>query len=212
MKKLLIGLLLLSGLGSFSACKDASKIPAPDVTSVPLIFPVASSDPEKDHYDQQRAAASIDGLPSQTIPTRPVFEFTFDIPDQRDIQLRTVEVYKSFQRGNNIGPRVLAGSYSSFPARVAINSQDALTGLQRLLYSTGLPSLSPVLGANSAARNQVLSGDRIVFTFEYVLQDGSRVILTPLADVKLAGGAIAKVISGNQVNPPYSIYGRFFVR
>lgn len=212
MKKLLIGMLLLSGLGSFSACKDASKIPAPEVTSVPLISPVASPDPEKDHFDQQRAAASVDGLPSLPNPTRPVFEFTFDIPDQRDIQLRTVEVYKSFQRGNNIGPRVLAGSYSSFPARVSINSQDALTGLQRLYTSAGLAIVTPLLGVNSAARNQVLSGDRIVFTFEYVLQDGSRVILTPLADVKLASGGTVKVISGNQVNPPYSIYGRIFVR
>jgi hypothetical protein len=204
--------MLISGLGSLSACKESSKIPAPDVTSVPLIFPVISSDLTKDHFDTQRAGASINNLPNLAIPTRPVFEFSFDVPDQRDIKLKAVEVYKSFQRGNNIGPRVLVGSYSSFPATVSLNSQDALTGLQRLFYATGvpLPTLRNLLGATNSAPNEILTGDRIVFTFEYVLQDGSKVILTPLSDVKLNNGT-TKVISGNQINPPYAAYGKFYV-
>jgi hypothetical protein len=213
MKKLLLGVLLFSALGSVSSCKDASKIPAPEVTSVPLIFAKVSPNVENNHYDTQRASTSVNNLPRLANPTRPVFEFTIDIPDQRDIKLQAVEVYKSFQRGTSIGPRALVGSYSTFPATVSLNSQDALTGLQRLFYVPGatLPTLRNLLGATTSSVNEVLSGDIILFTYEYVLQDGSRVILTPLSDVKLAGGATTKVISGTQINPPYALQAKFIV-
>ena len=213
MKKLIIGLLLVSSMGTFSSCKESSKIPAPEVTSVPLIFPKASADVEKSYFNTTRAAASINNLTRLPDPTRPVFEFSFDVQDQRDVRIKAVEVYKSFQRGINIGPRVLQGSYNTFPVKVSINSQDALTGLQRLFFATGevLPSLRNLLGATASNPNEVLNGDLIVFTFEYVLEDGSRVILTPLSDVKLAGGATAKVISGTQINPPYALYAKFTV-
>ncbi|MCC3152619.1 hypothetical protein Q3A66_06395 [Hymenobacter sp. BT770] len=213
MKKLILGFLLVSTLGSLSSCKESSKIPAPSVTSVPLIFPKVSADVEKSYFNTTRAAASIANLARLPDPTRPVFEFSFDIQDQRDVKIQAVEVYKSFQRGINIGPRVLQGTYSSFPAKVSINSQEALTGLQRLFFATGeaLPSLRNLLGATPTSPNEVLTGDLIVFTFEYVLEDGSRVILTPLSDVKLTGGATAKVISGTQINPPYALYAKFTV-
>ena len=217
MKKLLFGLLFVSAMGSLSSCKEDSKIPAPDVTSVPLIFPKVSSVIENDHFDTPRSAASINNLPRLANPTRPVFEFSIDIPDQRDVQIQSVEVYKSFQRGIFIGPRVLQATYTSFPATVSVNSQDALTGLQRIFSAipgsgTNLPTLRNLLGATPSNPNEVLAGDIIVFTFEYVLKDGSRVILTPLTDVKLAGGGTAKVISGTQVNPPYALYARFQVK
>ena len=216
MKKVFLGLLLLSAMGSFSSCKDSSKIPAPEVTSVPLIFPKVSSDPEKNHFDFVRARARVTELPTLANPTRPVVEFVIDIPDQRDVKIKAVEVYMSFQRINQpIGPRALAGSYSSFPATVAINSQDALTGLQQLSFAPGksLPSLTSLIGATPSTRNPILNGDVIIFTFEYLLENGSKVILTPLTDVKLdvpAGSpaAFAKVISGNQINPPYALYAR----
>ena len=217
MKKVFFGLLLLSAVGSFSGCKESSKIPAPEVTSVPLIFPKFTSDPSKSYFDTQRAAASLNQLAALTNPTRPVLEFILNVPDQRDVKIRAVEVYKSFQRPNQpIGPRALAGSYSSFPATVSLNSQDVLSDLQRLAFVAGrpLPVLSPLLLSTPAApgaRNPILSGDAIIFTFEYVLEDGSRVILTPLTDVRLDGGGFARVISGNQVNAPYALYVRFTV-
>ena len=218
MKKVIFGLLLLSAMGSLSGCKDSSKIPAPEVTSVPLIFPRASSDPTKTYFDTQRANVSINRLATLANPTRPVLEFFIDISDQRDVKIKTVEVYKSLKRLNQpIGPRALSGSYSSFPATVSLNSQEALSGLQRLLFSTNpLPSLSPALLATPSAPNTpnpIQNGDAIIFTFEYVLEDGSRVILTPLTDVKLDGVGTppAKVISGTQINPPYAFYARFNV-
>ena len=214
MKKIIFGLLLMSGLGSLSACKESSKDPAPAVTSVPLLLPQPSSDPEKDHFDTRRANVSTNNLATLANPTRPVFEFTFAIPDQRDVNIKAVEVYKSFQRGNFIGPRAFFNSYTSFPATVSVNSQTALAGLKRLGNApTGVvPALYDLLGATASAPNPVVAGDRIVFTFEYVLQDGSRVILTPLSDVKINDGSTVKVISGTQINPPYAIYGRFFTR
>lgn len=214
MKRLILSLLLAGTFAGLSACRETSKIPAPEVTSVPLLMPRLSADAEKNHFDTQRAFASINALANLPNPTRPVLEFTLDIPDQRDVQIQAVEVYKSFQRGNFIGPRVFYRAYTSFPATVSINSQDALTGLQRLgSAATGtLPTLYNLLGSTASAPNPVLTGDRIVFTFEYKLQNGSKVILTPLADVKLNDGTTVKVISGNQINPPYSIYGRFYVQ
>ncbi|WP_310393259.1 hypothetical protein [Hymenobacter sp.] len=223
MKKILFGALLAVATGSLSSCEENSKNPAPEFTSVPLIFAKVSSDVEKSYFNTTRAAASINNLPNTPDVTpadprkgqRPVFEFTFDVPDQRDVRIQAVEVYKSFQRDIRIGPRVLVGSYDSFPATVSLNSQEALTGLQQLFFSgpsATLPTLRNLLGATPNARNEVITGDVIVFTFEYVLEDGSRIILTPLSDVRLAGNATpAKVISGTQINPPYALYARFFV-
>ena len=209
MNKLFFGLLLVSALGALGSCKDSRKIPAPDVTSVPLILARVSSDVTKSYFDTQRARASATELPTLANPTRPVFEFTFDVPDQRDVQIKAVEVYKSFRR-DRIGPRALVGSYSSFPATVSINSQDALTGLQQLSNTTP-PALNDLLGTTPGMRNSILSGDLVIFTFEYVLQNGTRVILTPLTEVKTASGTTVKVISGTQINPPYAIQARFFV-
>ncbi len=218
MKKLLLALLLATTMGALSSCEDSSKIPAPEVTSVPLILAKASPDATKNYFDRERAEASINRLATLSNPTRPIFEFSFDIPNQRDVQIREVEMYKSFKRGITIGPRVLVGSYSSFPVTISMNSQEALTGLQGLFLrgaTATLPTLDNLLRstpANPSFSNPLLNGDVVVFTFEYVLQDGSRVILTPLSDVKLVNGGTAKVISGNQVNPPYALYAEFQVR
>ena len=226
MKNLVLSLLLVSAIGSLTGCKEDSKIPAPAVTSVPVIFGKVSSDINKSYYNTRRAAASINNLPTTvsnpdpTLPPdpfigqRPVFEFSFDIPDQRDVNIAAVEVYKSFKRGITIGPRAFVGAYTSFPATVTLNSQDALTGLQRLFTASGAtgPTASNLLASTPGQQNQILSGDQIVFTYEYVLQDGSRVILTPLTDVTLNDKITkVKVISGNQINPPYAVYATFQV-
>lgn len=208
MKQFAFGLLLFaSAIGAFSSCKDSSKIPAPDVTSAPLFFPQVSSDRNKNHFDYATARASI-----ASNPTRPVYEFTIDLKDQRDVKIKAVEVYKSFKRGNIIGPRVLSGSYSSFPTTVSINSQDALRDLPRLISLPavgGLPQsyLTPTVSATTTGTNPILPGDIIIFTFEYVLEDNSRIILTPLTSVPLlAPNPAAQIISGGRINAPYALY------
>jgi hypothetical protein len=153
--------------------------------------------------------------------TRPVFEFSFDIPNQRDVNIKAVEVYKSFRRGTagSIGPRTLVGAYTSFPATVSMTSLEAITGLQRVAPATEtapsrLPTLQNVRN-DAAPRHNVFLGDVIIFTFEYVLQDDTRIILTPLTNVPIApattGGPAqsTQVISGTLINAPYSVTARF---
>jgi len=129
MKKVIFGLMLLSAMGSLSACKDSSKIPAPEVTSVPLIIPKPSSDPTKTYFDTQRANVSINFLATLPNPTRPVVEFVIDIPDQRDVKIKTVEVYKSFKRLNQ--PRSPFGT----PAAIVLEQSPALTEHPALIDS-----------------------------------------------------------------------------
>ena len=211
MKKLLFSLLLLVSAGSVSSCQDKDKLPAPEVKSVPLIFPQVSSDPAKNHFNWQRSRAA-----ESANPQRPVFEFTFDLGDQRDVQIRTVEVYKSYRRGATglIGPRVLAREVTSFPATITINSQEAITGLQRMQGQDAplLPLLFPVKAASPTAPNsQIVINDQIIFTFEYVLQDGSRVVLTPLNKVRVASPSTpeVEVVSGTQISPPFAVIATF---
>lgn len=208
MKQFAFGLLLFaSATGALSSCKDSSKIPAPDVISAPLFFPQVSSDPNKNHFDYATARASV-----ASNPTRPVFEFTIDLKDQRDVKIKAVEVYKSFKRGAIIGPRVLSGSYSSFPATVSLNSQDVLRNLPRLISLLpvgGLPQsyLTSTVSGTTTGTNPILAGDIIIFTFEYVLEDDSRIILTPLTPVPLlAPDPAAQIISGARISAPYAIY------
>jgi|SRR6476469_1020979 len=211
MKKLVFGLLLLLTAGSFSSCEDKDKIPAPTVKSTPLIFPIITAD--KSYYIWSRARAA-----ESTNPVRPVFEFTIDLGDQRDVQIKTVEIYKSYRRGSTLGPRVLAREVSSFPATITMDSQEAITGLKRLVLqdAPAKPYLVDVRASSPTAPNsQIVISDQIVFTFEYVLQDGSRVITTPLTNVQVqenaAGGAIStiQVISGTQINAPYAAIAQF---
>ena len=212
-------LLLVSVAGSLTSCVDKSKLPAPPLAgSVPLITPVISSDPEKNHFDFTRTQVSDTRLATDvniTNRTRPVFEFSFELNNNRDKKVKTVEVYKSFLRGTTFGTRVLAGSYNSFPVTVSLNSQQALTGLQRVIaQAPALPYLLEVKGATAAAPNPILRNDAIVFTFEYVLEDDSRIILTPVTATAVGpspGGVVPSsptvqvLATTTQIRAPYAV-------
>lgn len=212
-------LLLLAGTGSLSSCRDASKLPAPPLAGeVPLIIPVISADPDKNHLDFTRTQLSDTRLattPDLPNRTRPVFEFSFDLDNSRSKKVKTVEVYKSFLRGTSFGTRVLVGSYSSFPVTISLSSQDILTGLQRVIpQATGLPYLLDVKAANSVTTNNLVSrNDAVVFTFEYVLDDNSRIILTPVNMLTAGPGpgtattpttVVPVLATTAQVNAPYA--------
>lgn len=212
---------MLATLGGLASCREASRLPAPKLAgNVPLIIPVASADTAKQYLNYDRTRASNAQLANFPPATRPVFEFSFNIDNSRSKRVQVVEVYKSFKRGGSagaiFGPRVLLGSYSSFPVTISLDSQALLEGLQRIIIpSSGNTYLLALKAANPNASNlQVQRNDAIVFTFEYILEDGSRVVLTPLNYVKVGAspsGVVPPVTNvpvlatTTQVNAPYSI-------
>jgi hypothetical protein len=214
--------LTLAAISGLASCREDSKLPAPKLSgSVPLIIPVVSADTAKQYLNYARTRASSATLATLNPPTRPVFEFSFNLDNTRDKKVQSVEVYKSFKRigsaGATFGNRVLVGSYTSFPVTVSLNSQDLLTDLNRIIIPSGpdKPYLLAIKAASPTATNiQVQRNDAIVFTFEYVLEDGSRVVLTPLNYVTVGappGGTVPAntnipvLATTTQVNAPYSI-------
>lgn len=227
MKKSLIRLLLtVAAISALGACRDESKLPAPKLAgNVPLVIPQISSDTAKNYLNFNRTRASVNTLAGYASPgnSRPVFEFTFNIDNSRDKKVKTVEVYKTFKRIGStaalttLGPRVGVGAYSTFPATVSVSSQDLLTGLQRLVVPTdGTASyLLNLKAATNTSSNSVQRDDIILFTFEYILEDGSRVILTPITDTKVASGpgqplanatsTVPVLATTTQINKPYAV-------
>jgi hypothetical protein len=206
MKKLLFSLLSLTVLaGTASSCREQSRIPEPAKESVPLILPEINA--TKSYYPFLRSQLSeqkrIDSFSLKpAYYTRPVFEFVVN-PSQGYAELQTVEVYKCLRRGTTLGPRVKVADLTSFPATVSLTSQESLQGL----YPNSTAGTLAVL-ANPAVltlNNRIVRNDAIVFTFEYVLKDGRRIILTPLSNADGSVGAP----TGTLINAPYAAIAVF---
>lgn len=197
----LLGLFLAAG--SLASCRESSKLPAPAIESVPLVIPEVNT--QKNYFDFVRSRASVNSAASTGI-VRPVFEFVVN-PSQGYTELNTVEVYKSYRRGTVLGPRVKVTDLTSFPATVSINSQDVITDLYLASPTADNPTPAPLKApaASPAQNNRVLTGDAIVFTFEYVLKDGRRIVLTPLSTTTGSVGAP----TGTQINTPYAAVALF---
>ncbi|MGY3088847.1 hypothetical protein ACVWYF_001887 [Hymenobacter sp. UYAg731] len=206
MKKLLFSLLCLASLaGTTSGCREQSRIPEPATDSVPLILPEIN--PNKSFFPFRRAQLSEQiRMDSFTLKpayyTRPVFEFVVN-PSQGYAELQTVEVYKSFRRGTTLGPRVKVADLTSFPATISLSSQEILQGL----YPTSIAGTLPLLANPTVLtlNNRIAKNDAIVFTFEYVLKDGRKIILTPLSTVDGSVGAP----TGTLINAPYAAVAVF---
>ena len=100
---------------------------------------------------------------------------------------------------------------TSFPATVTINSQEAITGLYPSSPVAGQVAPLPVKGLTSSAINRIdLPSTKIrnavVFTFEYVMKDGRRIVLTPLSS---AAGSTGAVIPNTFVNAPLAAIAVF---
>jgi hypothetical protein len=190
-------LLLLAATVSLSSCRETSRLPEPKNESVPLIIPEIN--PAKYYFDFTRSSVSVNNATANNV-VRPEFEFVVN-PSQGYGELQTVEVYKSFKRGDTFGPRVKVRDLTSFPATITLNSQEAL----RDLYPSSDPGTLPVLGANNGAINRIArSGDAVVFTFEYIMKDGRRIILTPV-------GANNTLLPSSLNNAPLAAVARFSV-
>lgn len=166
-------LLLLSATVALPSCRETSRLPEPKNESIPQIIPEVNS--EKSYFNFSRSSVSVNNATANNV-TRPEFEFVVN-PSQGYAELQTVEVYKSYRRGTTFGPRVKVTDLTSFPATITLNSQDAIRGL----LPSAVPGTLPVLGATNSAINRIVRGDAIVFTFEYIMKDGRRIILTPIS-------------------------------
>ncbi|GAB3576571.1 hypothetical protein [Hymenobacter daeguensis] len=175
-------LMLLSAAVSLSSCRESSKLPEPKNESVPLIIPEIN--PDKSYFDFSRSSVSVNNATANNI-TRPQFEFVVN-PSQGYSELQTVEVYKSFRRGTTFGPRVKYADLTSFPATITLDSQKALENL------LPAPGAVAVLGSTANAINRIVRNDAVVFTFEYIMKDGRRIVLTPVSsdNVLLASSLI----------------------
>lgn len=194
-------LLLVSAVAALPACRETSKLPEPATESVPLIIPEIN--PQKSYFDYQLARNSVATTTASGM-ARPVFEFVVN-PSKGYTELQTVEVYKSFRRNNILGPRVKVMDLTSFPATVSLNSQDAIKDLFASSPTTANPTPTPILATSTGARNNMFNGEAIVFTFEYILKDGRRIVLTPLST---STGSVGAPI-GTFVNPPYTAVAEF---
>lgn len=194
MKNLVIGLcLLIAAPAAMSGCRETSKLPEPAIENLPLILPIQSTDTARQYLNLKSSRSNETGLPNiepPNLPYRPTYEFTI-APTATDVKIRTVEVYKSYAIPLNalataykFGPRVKYRDFSSFPVTVTLNSNEALKGLS---YIDGSGVTIPVVellpdGTQNPNKfiNFVDVKHAVVFTFEYILEDGRRIILTPL--------------------------------
>ncbi|SHI58899.1 hypothetical protein SAMN02745146_1114 [Hymenobacter daecheongensis DSM 21074] len=193
MKKLFIILAaLVSTNGLLSSCKDDSKDPLPAVEYAPVIFPKFTEG--KSTFDFKLITTRPPYPPGFVLPE---IEFTFDPGDQRDTKLAAVEVYKTFRRTNatsvdNSKP-TLVGTYTSFPATVRLNGDEAIADIKRLNAAGQEVQLIKLA---IVPRPAGIAPDAFVFTFEYILQDGRRIVLTP----RDKNG----VLTGAQTNAPFA--------
>lgn len=199
--------LLLSAVVSLSSCRESSKLPAPKYDSVPIIIPVIN--PSRSYFNLDSSRVSDANAASRNIK-RPIFEFVVN-PSQGYGDIQTVEVYKSFRRGSAFGPRVKLTDLTSFPATITLNSQDALTGLYLNSPIVGQTAPLPVKGQNATAVNRLVFPalpvkDAVVFTFEYIMKDGRRIILTPLSN---AEGSVNAIVTNSFVNAPLAAIAEF---
>jgi len=195
--------LLLAAVGSLASCRDTSKLPEPATESIPLVIPEIN--PQKSFFNYITSRPSINSIAASG-DTRPVFEFVVN-PSQGYSEIQTVEVYKSFRRDSKLGPRVKQVDLTSFPATVTLNSQDAIKDLYITSPVAGAAAPVAVMSPTAGAANRMLNGDGIVFTFEYVMKDGRRIILTPLSTSTGMVGAP----TGTFVNKPYAAVAEFRV-
>jgi hypothetical protein len=196
-------LLLFSATATLSSCRETSKLPEPAYESIPIVL--AEINPQRASFDFVTSRYSIDALAANNA-TRPVFEFVVN-PSKGYTEIQTVEVYKSFYRPSApaLGPRVKVADLTSFPATVSLTSQQALQDLYPTTPTDEIRNPIAVLGATNSALNRIIIGNAVVFTFEYVMKDGRRIILTPLSTTPGSVGAP----TGPQSLRPLAVYAYF---
>jgi hypothetical protein len=206
--------LLLASSAALTSCYDRDRDPMPEYSSVALVK--ATIDPATDTLALRPAQAA-----ENTNPTRPEVRFTIDLYSQRDVKVTKVYVYTTLRRGTgtsiSYSSRALLTEVTTFPTTLSFNSQELLTGLYRL----GTPTLDttdsvmvypafPFIRLPTQA-TAIFANDVILLTYEYELENGKRIILTPVTNrTGIITGTTGprqnyEVITGSQIQPPYAL-------
>jgi len=201
------GTLLALATVSLTSCYDRDRDPMPEYSSVALVN--ATLDP---------ATATIPLLPARaaaaTNPTRPEIRFTIDLYSQRDTKVSKVFVYRTLRRGStaavySYSPRFLLAEVTTFPTTLTFNSQQLLTDMVRLTTdaNTGAVTAVPYIPPTATAVNRIFTGDTFIFTYEYELENGQRIVLTPTTKQTSSSPTTQayETITGSQINAPYAL-------
>lgn len=188
MKKVLFALWM--GLSAFAvtSCKDSDKDPLPATESVPNVT-TANSTPT---FTQAAA---------RNTANNPAISFTVSVTGPNIDKVESVEVYKTFRNivRNAQGqlaiqtlPRVLVRSIPPSQTTVEVTLNDLVANLQRRGTASGAAFDAPLA---PLTRTSLATQESFLFTYELLMKDGRRIVLTPIS-----GG----VVSGTQTAAPFA--------
>jgi hypothetical protein len=200
--------LLLASSAALTSCYDRDRDPMPEYSSVALVK--ATIDPATDTLALRPAQAA-----ENTNPTRPEVRFTIDLYSQRDVKVTKVYVYTTLRRGTGTSitysSRHLLTEVTTFPTTLTFNSQQLLEGMYRLgADNAGKATSYPYIRLANQT-NSIFANDVILLTYEYELENGKRIILTPVTIKKATVTGTTEpeqeyeVITGSQIQPPYAL-------
>ena len=192
--------LLLASSAALTSCYDRDRDPMPEYSSVGLVK--ATLDPATDtvSYVPARAAPS-------TNPTRPQVTFTVDLYSQRDVKITKVYVYRTLRRGATTytySPRFFLEEVTTFPKTLSYNTQELLTGMMRVDATSNPATAIPYIPGPASSPNRIFENDAFLFTYEYELENGKRIVLTPTSKTTV-GTQTYETITGSQILAPYAL-------
>ncbi|GAB2965894.1 hypothetical protein GCM10027048_39880 [Hymenobacter coalescens] len=188
MKKILFALWLGVAAVSMTSCKDEDKDPLPKFEEVPLVLSALTT-------------ATYTQADARSTTANPVISLTTNVTGPNLDKVESVEIYKSLRNivRNAQGqlalqtlPRVLVRTIPPAPTTTEISFNDLVANMQRRGPSSGSAFDAPLAPLTRAS---LTAQESFVFTYELVMKDGRRVVLTPTS-----GG----IVSGTQAAAPYA--------
>lgn len=188
MKKIMFALWLGFTAVAVTSCKDNDKDPRPATESMPNVTSTNAT-PTFSQADARNAAIN------------PTITFTVNVTGPSIDQVEAVEVYKTFRNivRNAQGqstiqtlPRVLVRSIAPAQTTIEIPFNDLVANLQRRGAASGAAFNAPL---TPLTRASLTAQESFLFTYELILKDGRRIVLTPTS-----GG----VVSGSQTIAPFA--------
>lgn len=198
MKKIMFALWLGCTSVAMTSCKDNEKDPRPASESVPNITSLT-------------ATSTISQADARNAAINPTVSFTVNVTGPSIDRVEAIEVYKSFRgivantQGQNVLstlPRVLVRTIPPVQTTIDITLNDLVANMQRRGTAAGASITAPLSPLTRASLTAGATGtplanlrESFIFTYEILMKDGRRIILTPTS-----GG----VVSGAQTSAPFA--------